>query len=488
MEDPQLWRRLLVNSLLEAGFRLTLLARLLDRSVADMLTTLADRRASWAGKILRDFPDDELAAELGQTDGQTTADEVVEEETTVAAEQGTVAALALASARERALRDLVADLTDLELPTIIRDRLREDLTADITLLEEAAERIRMRDGVIEFTTKSAGTGRRAGSQRVFDVWFGTNRARIEKDGVLIGFSADTGGATTLGKCGVTIPRTHRIGEDRPPWWRRIAFGEKPLSLESVTELHDHDFWREVRERIACSEVEHGDAIVFLHGYNVPFVDAAIRAAQIGADLNIPGGTAFFSWPSQGQMHGYTADEASIEASELAITEFLEQFSLHSGARRVHLIAHSMGNRGLLRAVDRIAAKVAQSSGKPFGQIILAAPDVDRRTFVMLAKAYPLVSSRTTLYVSAKDLAVRSSRFVHAADRVGFEPPVTIQSGIDTVRVGKVDLSFLGHGYVAGCRAVLTDIHQLIVSDLAPDRRAGMTVIDSGDGRHWELAA
>ena len=45
-------------------------------------------------------------------------------------------------------------------------------------------------------------------------------------------------------------------------------------------------------------------------------------------------------------------------------------------KQVHIIAHSMGNRAVLRAATRIAARVQQRSTKPFGQAILAAADVD----------------------------------------------------------------------------------------------------------------
>lgn len=198
--------------------------------------------------------------------------------------------------------------------------------------------------------------------------------------------------------------------------------------------------------------------------------------------------AFFSWPSHGRPIGYLADEATIEASENQITAFLEDFVGKAGARRVHLIAHSMGNRGLLRAVNRIASSAVARSGKPFGQIILAAPDVDRRTFKMLHEAYAAVAERTTLYVSGTDHAVRSSRGLHAMDRVGLTPPVTVLPNIDTISVTKVDLSFLGHGYVAGCRPVLTDMHQVLVSDIEPARRAGLSALSTPDGGYWEIAA
>jgi len=46
----------------------------------------------------------------------------------------------------------------------------------------------------------------------------------------------------------------------------------------------------------------------------------------------------------------------FEASEVYITHFLTRFAQDSGAERVHRIAHSMGNRGLLRSVQRIVSQ------------------------------------------------------------------------------------------------------------------------------------
>lgn len=118
--------------------------------------------------------------------------------------------------------------------------------------------------------------------------------------------------------------------------------------------------------------------------------------------------AFFSWPSQGTLDGYTADEASIEASEDIIAEFLVEFAAKSGASRVHIIAHSMGNRGLLRAVNRIVSVAQQRSQKQFDQIVLAAADVDAELFRKLSGAYTTLARRTTLYVSSRDRAVEAS--------------------------------------------------------------------------------
>jgi esterase/lipase superfamily enzyme len=229
---------------------------------------------------------------------------------------------------------------------------------------------------------------------------------------------------------------------------------------------------------------------FIHGYNVTFEQAALRAAQIGFDLSIRSAMAFFSWPSQGTLGGYLADAATIDASEDAITEFLVDFSERSGARTTHVIAHSMGNRGVLRAVDRIARRTRKRAGKRFGQVILAAADVDADVFRQRCAAYTRVARRATLYVSTRDFAVEASRWLHDFPRAGLMPPVLVAPGIDTINVANVDLTQLGHGYIAEARDVLADIHHLIRRDTPPEHRFGLRAMDAPDGagRFWSIGA
>jgi esterase/lipase superfamily enzyme len=217
-------------------------------------------------------------------------------------------------------------------------------------------------------------------------------------------------------------------------------------------------------------------------------NAQRRAAQIGYDLQIRGAMSFFSWPSQGTLVGYPADEATIDASEAVIAEYLVAFAANSGAERVHLIAHSMGNRGLLRAVNRLVTRADAESRVPFGHVILAAPDVDRDVFLQLASAYRRLARRTTLYVSDEDRAVGLSRSFHGGfARVGYVPPVTVVPEIDTVHVANVDLTALGHGYIAEARDVLHDMFVLIKHDAPPTGRMGLrsTYTETGE-QYWVI--
>ena len=156
---------------------------------------------------------------------------------------------------------------------------------------------------------------------------------------------------------------------------------------------------------------------------------------------------------------------------------------------MHIIAHSMGNRGVLRAVNRIAAKAERRTGKPFGQVILAAADVDADVFRQLSAAYADVASRTTLYVSKRDRAVEASRWLHHFARAGLMPPTLVVPGIDTINVTNVDLTMLGHGYIAEARDVLIDMHALITRGAAPDERFGLREAKNEEGaRYWLIGA
>jgi esterase/lipase superfamily enzyme len=234
-------------------------------------------------------------------------------------------------------------------------------------------------------------------------------------------------------------------------------------VQHIEPLQRDAFLSEIQRatRDARENGEASHALFFLHGFNVTFEEAAIRAAQIGFDLKVPGATAFFSWPSRGSVTAYPADEASIEGSEQAITDFLVDFTQNCGAGKVHVIAHSMGNRGLLRALQRIAAN-AETRGKvKFDQVLLAAPDVDRDLFLNLARLYPEHAERTTLYASDVDLPVHLSARLHEAPRAGYYAPYTVAPGVDTVAVPDFDIDLLGHSFFAQAEALLHDMYDLM---------------------------
>ncbi len=322
---------------------------------------------------------------------------------------------------------------------------------------------------------------------LYPLWFGTNRKPKNPQHLSQGFSGERDRQLHYGTCEVAVPKSHKIGSTGSPFWQRLlTLSDDRLKLkqESLKLLQEKNFWDRIQRMLQENQPDERSALVFIHGFNVSFEDAALRAAQIGVDLQVSGIMAFYSWPSRAKLTGYAADEATIEASERYITEFLLNLAQNSGAEKIHIIAHSMGNRGLLRAMQRILAQVKTGSDISFGQLFLAAPDVDPDIFQELAQAYQNLAERTTLYISAKDKALATSGIIHDYPRVGFFPPITVIDGIDTVEVSNIDLTLLGHGYFADARDLLQDMHDLLIHNASPEQRFGLRKKQENGQNYW----
>src|SRR5580693_3458182 len=127
----------------------------------------------------------------------------------------------------------------------------------------------------------------------------------------------------------------------------------------------------------------------------------------------------FSWASAGSATAYIKDEATVTASGRKMAQMLEDVVAQSGAERIHLIAHSMGNRALIEAMQTYLAKRAPAQRTHiFGQVVFTAPDVDRDYFVDAIASLSSAAERTTLYASDKDLALKTSQALHGAPRAG----------------------------------------------------------------------
>jgi esterase/lipase superfamily enzyme len=318
---------------------------------------------------------------------------------------------------------------------------------------------------------------------IYEVWYGTNR----KEKILNTFDNDFGTKLHFGKCKVSIPKGHKFGSigssPLKRWLQRLVSGtDDKLDLLRLTPLSADDFEKGINLHLAKHDATERIVLIFIHGYNVKFRDAAIRAAQIGFDLKIPGAMTLFSWPSKADLHGYIADADSIAASETFLVDFINRVSKAAGNAKVNIIAHSMGNLGLIRALAHGYAD-GRLRDLRFGQIFLAAPDIDVNLFKQLAKVYRLCSERTTLYISAGDRALSASRLVHFNQRTGYAPPVTIVAGIDTVETSQIDVGFLGHGYYAAAAPVLYDMATLVRHNTSPNKR-GLTSAKTVEGEYW----
>lgn len=66
--------------------------------------------------------------------------------------------------------------------------------------------------------------------------------------------------------------------------------------------------------------------------------------------------------------------------------------------------------------------------------------------------------------------------------------MTLVPGIDTIGVSNLDLTLIGHGYVAEARELLTDMHDLLRHGSPPDRRFGLRREVTEQGAYWVVGA
>ena len=346
----------------------------------------------------------------------------------------------------------------------------------------------LREGDVEDSDEPKELEKKLGEpSSIVPVFYGTDRKRdpdsLPED---IRFTNERAPEETvsLGVCSVSVPKTHKIGNlERPAKWK---LWDRPrrnrhVMLLSTIELSDSEFWGQLTASVVDSAKR--DVFIFVHGYNVSFVDAAMRTAQLATDLSFKGGPIMFSWPSKGTLADYLSDEGAIQWSRPHLRTFIENVCKTSNADAVHLIAHSMGSRALVEVVQALStASLPPGSLK---QLIFAAPDVDSGVFQQAARALRGVCSRVTLYASDRDKALKISKKVHGYARAGEAGAgLVIVAGVDTIDASLVETDFLGHSGITKDLPLMEDVYYLVQHGHAPGQRFGLEERSGALGTYW----
>lgn len=252
------------------------------------------------------------------------------------------------------------------------------------------------------------------------------------------------------------------------------------SIQNISLTDKDEMWKEAGKEFKAGSTN--DALLFIHGFNVPFDDACRRAAQIAYDIKFPGPVFLYSWSSHASPFpsAYIEDGKMAEASEPNFTKFVKEILARPGMGHLHILAHSMGNRLLMHTL--FVDKLTLSEQAHLGQIIFAAPDVDRSYFEKDVSVASIRPMRVTLYASDHDQALALSKlancgknlFFNCVGRVGdAKPKIETQRGMDSLDASSVDTSLMGHSYIGNTRSVLADVAALISDNRDPDNRFGI---------------
>jgi esterase/lipase superfamily enzyme len=269
--------------------------------------------------------------------------------------------------------------------------------------------------------------------------------------------------------------------------------------------------------------ERSDAIVFIHGFASTFKTALQRAAQLRDVYTFTTGPArgarqitpqvfVFSWPSDGAMipfRSYASDRQDAGHSGTAMAralarllEFLREQAPRDEAtgvihcnQRIHLVAHSMGNWALRRAVLGLAELMgAERLPRLFDNVFLMAADEDSDALGDMHKLgyLPQLGRNVHVYHSQDDKALRLSRDLKMnGDRLGSTGPKTFDGlplnvhAIDCVSVDYTDdldpgllPEHVRHQYYRLRAEVIKDV-RAVLGGLRPEAMPWRAVIRPG---------
>jgi esterase/lipase superfamily enzyme len=285
------------------------------------------------------------------------------------------------------------------------------------------------------------------------------------------FTGERGPKLAFAKIDITVPRGHKTGELELPDSYSSANPAKHFTVSSIQLLQSPVILADVRRDVARRPSSERDVLVFVHGFNTSFADAAYRFAQIVYDSGFKGVPVLFTWPSRGQLLAYPYDRESALYSRDFLEASLRSIARDIGAGKMDILAHSMGT---LLTVETLRQASIRGDGKFGGKlrnIMLAAPDLDLDVFKTQMREIKLP---VTVFISADDRALAfSRRFAGDKTRLGALSANDTKDVADLEKLGVdlIDLSdvstsdSLNHGKFAASPKVV----QLIGKRLQQDR-------------------
>jgi esterase/lipase superfamily enzyme len=308
----------------------------------------------------------------------------------------------------------------------------------------------------------------AGQVRIF---VATSRAMTKQPEY---FSGERSSAVAFARLDISVPRSHQVGQLELPG--SVTSAGDPAShftVSGVERLTEPEILKQVRAEIA----RRPQVLVFVHGFNTNFADAAFRFAQIVTDSGFKGVPVLFTWPSRAQVFAYPYDRDSADFSRDALETGLRAISRDLGANRFDILAHSMGTLLTVETLRQAAIRGDGSFGGKLRNVMLAAPDIDLDVFKTQLAA---IKRPVTVFVSADDRALDFSRqFAGDKARLGAISEKDTEIVADLSRAGAriIDLSKdrSGDDYNHGKFATTPRIVQMI------GRRLGADGLDGGSG-------
>ena len=245
--------------------------------------------------------------------------------------------------------------------------------------------------------------------------------------------------------------------------------EEIVKLDTISLSPVDDFWSE-----KANTLDGRYPVLYAHGFFVSFERGCRRASLLQELLGINGRLVLFSWPSDGAMLNYTRDESdlfwSVDPLQHTLRDMIDRF----GAGKIDLVAHSLGTRGIMLALVRLA-QVEREDGPLVNQVILVAPDIDAGIFRQYLPIVRSLAKNITVYVSSKDSALVASRKLHGYPRLGEAGPhLEGLTGIDIIDMSDIPVRYpSGHVYHLYHDVAVADLRALLNENKPASQRSNL---------------
>jgi esterase/lipase superfamily enzyme len=181
---------------------------------------------------------------------------------------------------------------------------------------------------------------------------------------------------------------------------------------------DKAFVQAVNAQLAMRPKGSRKVFVFIHGYNTLFAEGLYRFAQVVQDSKATGVPVLFTWASRGKLAAYVYDNNSATAARDDLEHTL-RLLLASNADQVNILAHSMGNWVTVEALRQIKMSGNLQYASKFGDVFLAAPDIDVDVFKSQMRRFGKPRKPFYIVLSKDDKALGFSKFIAGGEnRVG----------------------------------------------------------------------
>lgn len=281
---------------------------------------------------------------------------------------------------------------------------------------------------------------------------------------------------------VSVPPDRKPGEIKFP--RKGAKGNPKTDFLTTAEVL-HPTQAAFRSDLAKASLRGArggrEAVIFVHGFNTNFSEGLYRIAQLSHDLDLPGATVHYSWPSAGNPLGYVRDRDSALFARDGLEALMREVSA-AGADRILLVAHSMGSALVMETLRQIAQKGDRGLISTVSGVILISPDADVDVFRTQALAIGALPQPFIIFGSDKDrLLGLSATITGEPERLG---NITDLSRLADLNVTYLDVgafaSGAGHFAVGDSPSLLALLGRIGDVDAAFDRdRKGRVGLLSG---------